>query len=304
MSALLEAVRAAYDLVPRAVTGGALAGAACGAVGVLLRWRRLVWAGFAVPQAAIVGGAAALGAASLWTSLGGALDALPAVLRGSEDALGWISNGDLLTLLAAAAAVLWLVPIGRRTGKGGERAAAACFLLATTLVVLLVSQSPHGTEELKEAAVGRTLLFLSPEDARLLGFAMPAVAAAALALAPSIASVAFDRDHARATGRAVARTEALFAVVFLALCAILAPRTGAAFLFAYVTLPAAAAERLVARPIPTVLVAGALGALGSLAGATAAVRYDLPFATASTAGILGLAALATAVGALGRLARR
>lgn len=266
MSGLIDAVRSAWDLVPRAVVGGALAGAACGAVGTLLRWRRLVWAGFAVPEAATVGTAASLGASAVVASLG----------------------ADLSALLAAALAVLWLVPIARRAAVGGERAAAVCFLLATTAVVLLVSGSPHGTEEIKQLVVGRTLMFLSPGDERLLRVAMPAVAAIAWALSPGVAAIAFDRDHARAAGRAVVRTEAAFALLLLALCALLAARTGPAFLFAYLTLPVVGAERLAARPFPTIVVATALGALGSLVGATAAVGWDLPYVTASTAGLLAV----------------
>ena len=313
MSALLEVVREAFDLVPRAVVGGALAGAACGAVGTLLRWRRLVWAGFAVPEAATVGTAAALGAATLAASLDVEPTALPRWLQDPHggaarhvDLIGstWISSVDLLSLCVAVLAVLWLVPIGRRAAAGGERAAAACFLLATTAVVLLVSRSAHGTEEIRQLAVGRTLMFLSPDDERLLRYAMPALVVVAWALAPGLASLAFDRDHARATGRAVHLTEACFAAAFLLLCAVLASRTGPAFLFAYLTLPAVGAERLVARPFPTIVVATSLGALGSVAGAAAAVRLDLPYATASTAGILALTGASVVAGALGRLVRR
>ncbi len=307
MSSIIDAVRAAFELVPRAMIGGALAGAACGAVGTLLRWRRLVWAGFAVPEAATVGTAAALGMSTLAASFGLDPSALPAVFQDPHGShaqhveLGgslWISHGDLLSLVAAALAVLWLVPIGRRASVGGERAAAACFLLATTAVVLLVSQSAHGTEEIKQLAVGRTLMFLSPGDERMLRIAMPLVVACSWLLSSGVAALSFDRDHARATGRGVHRSEAAFAIVFLFLCAILAARTGPAFLFAYLTLPAAGAERLAARPFPTIVLATVLGALGSVVGAAAAVRWDLPFATASTAGVLGVAGASIALAAL------
>jgi ABC-type Mn2+/Zn2+ transport system permease subunit len=72
------------------------------------------------------------------------------------------------------------------------------------------------------------------------------------------------------------RTEAAFAVVLVALCAVLAPRTGAAFLFAFVTLPAAAAGRVVARPFPMVALATVLGVLGSVTGASIAGILTVP----------------------------
>src|SRR5439155_12822485 len=70
VSLLPAALRDAIDLAPRAIEGGLLAGAACGAAGVVLRWRRLVWAGFAVPEAATAGTSFALGNDTLLPALG------------------------------------------------------------------------------------------------------------------------------------------------------------------------------------------------------------------------------------------
>ena len=292
MSLLPAALRDAIDLAPRAIEGGLLAGAACGAAGVVLRWRRLVWAGFAVPEAATAGTSFALGNDTLLPALG-VSGALPS----------WLGWEPMWVFLATALAVLWLVPVARPARKGGERAASACFLLATTLTVLLVSLSPHGTEEVRALSTGKTLLFLAEDDVRTLAWTMPPLAALSALFAGPLPSLAFDRDHAQAAGRPVARLEAGFAAGFLALVALLAPRVGAPFVFAYLTLPAAAAERLVARPVPTVLAATVLGALGFLVGATAAVAWDLPFSTAAIAGSLAVSGLVVALRtlALGRL---
>jgi zinc/manganese transport system permease protein len=290
---VIDALEKAFDLLPEGMPGGLLVAAACGAIGVLLRWRRLVWAGFAVPEAATVGTAFALGHDTLLPILGVTATA-PALL----------GNEPLLVALVTGAAILWLVPVGRAARAGGERAAAACFLASATLSVLLVSQSPHGTEEVRALATGRTLLFLLPEDITILAWSMPPLAVLALLLARPLAAVAFDRDHARAAGHPVLALEAGFAVAFAALVVLAAPRAGAPFLFAGLTVPPAAAERLVARPAAVVAASSLLATLGFLLGAASAVELDLPFATAAVGGVLAVAGLALLVGCLARPLRR
>ena len=273
--ALVEWWQQAFDWEPGAMWGGLLVAAACGAVGMHLRWRRLVWTGFAVPQAASVGTAFALGHETLLARLG-MPSALPA----------WFSDADLLVALVTAAVVAWLVPVGRTARRGGERAAAACFLVAATLSVLLVSQSPHGTEEVRALATGKTLLFLLPGDVSLLAWLMPVAALVAAVLARPVAALAFDRDHARAVGHPVVPIELVFALLICGLVVLAAPRAGAPFLFAAFTLPPAAAERIVARPIPLVLGSMLIATAGFLLGAACAVGYDLPFSTAAIGGII------------------
>lgn len=286
-----DAMQEAWALAPRGVEGGLLAAVACAVLGVLLRWRRLVWAGFAVPQASTVGLAFALGASTLLPALG---LVVPPWLHGTleHDGLAFapgLAFPDIAAFVATVAAALWLLPVGRSARRGGERAAAACFLLATTAVVLLVSRSPHGTEEIRAIATGKTLLFLDAADLVVLRVGMPVLLLLGLALARPMAAIAFDRDHARVAGRPVVRVELAFAAAVAALCALLAPRAGAPFVFAYLTLPAVAAERVAARPLPMALAAAFLGGLGSLVGAAASVRYDLPFSTAAAAGALAVA---------------
>jgi len=265
----------AFRWEPGAMWGGLLVAAACGAVGVHLRWRRLVWTAFAVPQAASVGTAFALGHATLLVRLG-MEGTLPSVF----------SDEALLVPLVTLGVVAWLVPVGRAARRGGERSAAACFLVAATLSVLLVSQSPHGTEEVRALATGKTLLFLLPADVTVLTWMMPLVALVAVLLARPVAALAFDRDHARAAGHPVVLVEAVFAAVLCLLIVFAAPRAGAPFLFAAFTLPPAAAERIVARPISLVLASLLIAAAGFLFGAVCAVGYDLPFATAAVGGIV------------------
>jgi zinc/manganese transport system permease protein len=237
---------------------------------VLLRWRRLVWAGFAIPEAATAGAAFALGRETLFPALG----------------LGAFAGEGVAVFVATALAIAWLVPVARAARPGGERAAAVCFLAASAAAVLFVCKSPHGTEEVRSLVTGKALLFLSDADVTLLAWTLPALLLVLLAFTGPFAAAAFDRDHARVAGHPVVRLEAGFAVGLLALVSLAAPRAGAPLVFAYLTLPPAAAERLVARPVPTVLVSVSLGVGGFVTGAVAAVHFDLPFSTAAAAGAL------------------
>jgi zinc/manganese transport system permease protein len=282
----LDLVRETYETAPRALEGGFLVAATCGAFGVLLRWRRLVWTGFAIPEAATAGAAFALGQKTLLPALG--LAALPA----------WLAGEQASVLVAAALAILWLVPVGRAARPGGERAAAACFLVATTAVVLFVCQSPHGTEEVRALATGKALLFVSAADVRVLAWTLPPLLLLVLGFTAPFSAAAFDRDHARAAGHPVVRLEAGFALGLLALISLAAPRAGAPFVFACLTLPPAAAERVAARPLPTVLVSVLLAVTGFLAGAVASYAFELPYSTASAAGALVVSGLAALLGAL------
>ncbi|HEX5136498.1 MAG TPA: metal ABC transporter permease [Planctomycetota bacterium] len=273
----MSMLRETYDLAPHAIAGGILVAATCAAFGALLRWRRLVWAGFAIPEAATAGAAFALGQETLLPALG--LGALP-------------PGEGVPVLIATALAIAWLVPVGRAARPGGERAAAICFLAASTLAVLFVCQSPHGTEEVRSLVTGKALLFLSSEDVTLLAWTLPPLLLLVVAFTGPFSAAAFDRDHARVAGHPVVPLEAGFAVSLLALVSLSAPRAGAPFVFAYLTLPPAAAERLAARPFPTMLLSVLLGVGGFLAGATASVRFDIPFATGAAAGALIVAAAA------------
>jgi zinc/manganese transport system permease protein len=132
---------------------------------------------------------------------------------------------------------------------------------------------------------------------------MPPLLLLALVATGPFSAAAFDRDHARVAGHPVILLEAGFAAGFLALVSLAAARAGAPFLFAYLTLPAAAADRLAARPLPAVAVSVLLAAGGFLAGAAAAVRYDLPFSTAAAGGALLAAGAAFAAGMLVRRQR-
>ena len=287
MSAFLERLAQAYDLAPHALVGGAAVALAAGVVGALLRWRRVAWAGLAVPSAGTAGVAFALGGHATWHALG---------LPGH----GPVEDVGLWAAWFTAAAVLLVVPVGRARGRDGERAAALCFVVSTTLAVLLVAESPHGDHEVASLATGRALLFLSHEDMLLLRAAMPALALVGVLLARRVAHLSFDRDHARAAGRAVVSTELAFAGLFAALVALGVPRVGAPFLFAALTVPSAAAERVAARPTTTAAVAGGVAALGFTVGATASVAWDWPFSTGVVAGLLATGA---AVALLGRGAR-
>jgi ABC-type Mn2+/Zn2+ transport system permease subunit len=286
----VNALREAFEIAPHAMQGGILVAAACAAFGVLLRWRRLVWAGFAIPEAATAAAAFALGQATL----------LPALGLG---ALRFESEGPAV-LAATALSTLWLVPVARSARPGGERAAAICFLAASALEVLFVCQSPHGAEEVRSLVTGRALLFLDAGDVTLLAWTLPPLALLAIAVTGPFSAAAFDRDHARVAGHPVRRLEAGFALAFLALVSIAAPRAGAPFVFAHLTLPAAGAERLAAGPRATVLVSIALSAAGFLAGAVAAVRFDVPFSAAAASGALAVAGAAWAFGALRPRAER
>jgi zinc/manganese transport system permease protein len=280
----VSAFREAFELAPHAMAGGILVAAACAAFGVLLRWRRLVWAGFAIPEAATAGAAFALGQATLLPALG--LGALP------------LEGEGIAVLVAAALAIAWLVPVARAARPGGERAAAVCFLAASAAAVLFVCRSPHGTEEVRALVTGKALLFLAGDDVALLAWTLPPLVLLVIGFTGPFSAAAFDRDHARAAGHPVVRIEAGFALGLLALVSLAAPRAGAPFVFAYLTLPAAAAERLAARPVPTVLVSMLLGVVGFVGGAVAAVRLDIPFSTAAAAAALlvaGLAVIAAAV---------
>jgi len=259
-------MREAFTTVPWAMWGGLGGAIASAAFGVVLRWRRLLWTGFAIPEAANLGTALALGLAA-----------------------GLVASELPLVFAATAAAVLWLVPVGHSARPGGERAAALCFLFASTSSVLLLANSPHGLEEARSLAVGRTLLFLERSQALLLLGAAPLAVGLLSLLARPIAAAAFDRDHARSAGRAVTATEALFAAALLAWIALAAPLVGAPFLFAFFTVPPVAAERIDGRPHAMLLGSALLGGTGFLVGAAAAVRYDLPFSVACAAGSLAVA---------------
>ena len=267
---MVQDAAALVRIFPEALVCGTVMAAVCGAFGVFVVLRRIVFISIALSEAATCGLALAL------------LCRLPP-LAGSA--------------LVTAAAVLLLTIPDRRQRLPKDVTLGAVFLLASSASVLLVAQSGFGLEEIKAMLYG-DLIICGPRDRwTLLLTGLPALAALLLFLRPMVYAF-LDREAATVMGIRCWLWEGVF-FFLLGLVVSGASKSGGALLtFCHLLLPAATALLLTRRLWAALAAAMALAITTTWAGLLTAYRADLP----ANPTIIGTACLLFAAVVLARAA--
>jgi ABC-type Mn2+/Zn2+ transport system permease subunit len=179
-----------------------------------------------------------------------------------------------------------------------EASVGASWVAASALVVLGTSRLVHAAHDLGGMVFGNAVAVSAPELAMI---AIVAALCTALhsAFAKEIAFASFDPETARALGMPVRLWDAaLFLTIGLAIPAA-ARALGALPVFAFLTLPAAAALLLRVGFRPAFALAGAFGVIAAAAGYVASWLWELP--TGAT--MVVIAALLAVPGAVSRVVR-
>jgi zinc transport system permease protein len=258
-------------LFPEAVLCGTAMAAVCGAFGVFVVLRRIVFISIALSEAATCGLALAL-----------VCHAPP--LAGSA--------------LVTAAAVFLLTLPDRRQRLPKDVVLGTVFLLASSASVLLVAQSGFGLEEIKAMLYGDLIVSGARDRWTLLLTGLPPLAALLLFLRP-ILYASLDREGAQVMGIRCWFWEGLF-FFLLGLVVSGASKSGGALLvFCLLVVTPATALLLTRRLWPAILLSMALGVLTTWAGLLLAYRADLP----ANPTVIGLACLLLSAVSLFRLSR-
>ncbi len=245
---MMSALTAVVRQFPEALATGLIAGVALSWLGVFVVLRRAVFAGLAMAEAAVLGGATA------------------------ERMHGPSLIGAVLGSLGAAG--LTIGPYGRER-LPREATVAVVFVGATALAPLVGAGGGHGLREIRAVLEG-DLILASRADLRVAALLLLPIAALIRLAARPLVHVMFDRDMAEVLGLRPAVWETAF---FVALGVAVAAATriiGPMLVLGHLVVPPAAGL-LISRQWPRVMIgAAAIAVLATLAGMTLSYRWDLP----------------------------
>jgi zinc transport system permease protein len=248
----------ARDIWREPLIASVIAGALCGFLGVYVVLRRTVFVSAALTQLSTLGLIAAL---ILEESLG------------VEVEHAGVQLGVALAFSVVGALVLGMALQGRRLPS--ETAVGGTYVLAGALVILGGNKLVHAAHDLNAMVFGNAVAVPLSDL-----FALAAVAALCVAVhaafGKELVFVSFDSETAAALGFSVPRWDGLlFGTLGLAI-PVAARTMGALPVFAFLTLPAAAALLLVPRLRVAFLLAGLIGLVAAAGGYLVSWFWQIP----------------------------
>jgi len=231
-------------------------------LGVMVVAREQIFLGAAMSQASLLGIACGLRLATL-----PALAVVP-----------WLESDAFLSAAAGIFAVLAALLTTRGAHERGESREAATglvFLFSASLSVLLLSHSPHGTEEIHRL-VASTIIGATAGDVAVLALLLALTAAGVALRHRELALLAMDPQMASAVGLGVRRWGVLLAIWLGVVVGLSNRVAGSIFTFGCLVLPALAARSLCREVRTMFVVAPLLGLAGSLVSFVVAHDLDYP----------------------------
>ncbi len=259
---MIESFLSSWTLFHNTYLAGWLIGLLLSLVGVLVVARDQIFIGAAVSQASTLGIALAMWIGG-WAATG---------------PLFWLRSDGFLSIMAVAFSVIAALI----TGPGEESAREShealtgwVFLVSASLSILIVSQSPHGLEEihrlLSSSIIGATMA-----DVWTFGILAGLAALALCVLHRRILLFAMDPVMAAAVGMRVARWGALTSASLGLAVGLSIRSSGMLYTFGCLVLPALAAKHVCREVRPMFLVAPVVAVGAGAIGFALANHYDYP----------------------------
>ncbi len=249
---------AARDIWREPLIASVIAGTLCGFLGVYVVLRRTVFVSAALTQLSTLGLIAAL---ILEESLG------------VEVEHTGVQLAVALAFSVAGALVLGMAVQGRRLPS--ETAVGGTYVLAGALVVLGGNKLVHAAHDLNAMVFGNAVAVPLSDLVVLAAVALLCVAVHA-AFGKELVFVSFDPETAAALGFSIPRWDGLlFGTLGLAI-PVAARTMGALPVFAFLTLPAAAALLFVPRLRPAFFLAGLIGLIAAAGGYLVSWFWQIP----------------------------
>jgi zinc transport system permease protein len=249
---------AAREIWREPLLASVVAGALCGFLGVYVVLRRTVFVSAALTQLSTLGLIAAL---------------LTEESLGVEVEHAGVQLALALAFSVAGALVLGMVVSGRRLPV--ETPVGGTYVLAGALVVLGGNKLVHAAHDLNAMIFGNAVAVPVADLVALVAVACVCVAVHAL-FAKELVFVSFDRETAAALGFDTRRWDGLlFGTLGLAV-PVAARALGALPVFAFLTIPAAAALMIAPRLRPAFALAAIIGLVAAAGGYVASWFWQIP----------------------------
>ena len=253
---------ASWSLFGTSYVTGWLIAALLSMLGVLVVARDQIFVGAAISQASLLG-----------IALGLHAEHLPFLF-----ALGWSDSEMFLSASAGAFAILAALIT---TGAGRERSGSHesltgwVFLVGASFSVLVLANSPHGTEEIHRL-LSSTIIGATRVDVEVFATLVALTIVLLAVWRDELVLLAMDREMAAAVGLRAGRWSVVTAIVLGGTVGLSNRVAGMIFTFGCLVLPALVA-RAVCREVRTMFVVAPVVAVGaSVAGFVLANHFDLP----------------------------
>lgn len=207
----------------------------------------------------------------------------------------WQSYAFSLGFTLVGAAIFTLTRTKRHHQVPQEALIGIVYVVAAAGGILLLNNSPHGNEELKQTLVGELLYLQTPAQV-LLPFALYAVIGALhFVFRKRFVALSFSPDQAGQEGWSVRWWDFLFYALFGLVVTTFVHIGGVLLVFSYLIIPAACANFL-GRKLGALLAIGcAMSSLGSVAGLYCSYTFNWPIG-ATIVCVLGTMLLLVRVG--------
>lgn len=237
-------------LIKWPLLGALLASLPLAYYGVFLLERRMVFVSVSLAQAALCGAAMAF-------------------------FFGWEPRLVGLLVVAAVIGLLSLRGRGGRQALPEDAVLGILYVVLGGLSVIFLSKSAQGGLDEATLLFG-SLLGVSMKDVAVLAGVAALLAALCATLHKRFLAVAFDPETARVLGMRVDLVELAFFSGLGALLGVAISQIGVLLSFAYLVLPAASARSLFKTTRGVIAASVAIGALGSVVGTLASIKWDVP----------------------------
>lgn len=201
------------------------------------------------------------------------------------DAHDWRSYLMAFGFTLVGAAIFTLTRTREHHHVPQEALIGITYVVAAATAILMLNNSPHGNEELKETLVGDPLHLQEPKQV-LFPLALYAVIALIhFIFRKQFAMISFAPEHAEKEGLSIRRWDFLFYALFGLVVTTFVRIGGVLLVFSYLIIPAVCANFLARRLRVLLLIGWLIAIVASAAGIYASSKFNLPMGAAIVAGL-------------------
>jgi len=209
----------------------------------------------------------------------------------------WQSYAFSFAFTLIGAAIFTLTRMKEHHQVPQEALIGIVYVVAAAGGILLLNNSPHGNEELKQTLVGE-LLYLQTPGQVLMPFALfVAIGVVHFTFRKKFLAISFEPARAEKEGLSIRGWDFLFYALFGIVVTTFVHIGGVLLVFSYLIIPAVCANFLARRLIPLLAIGCGISTLGSVAGVYCSGAFNWPVGAAIVC-VLGVVLLVTAIAAI------
>jgi zinc/manganese transport system permease protein len=200
----------------------------------------------------------------------------------------WQSYAFSIAFTLIGAAIFTLTRTKEHHAVPQEALIGIVYVVAAAGGILLLNNSPHGNEELKQTLVGELLYLQTPAQV-LRPFALyAAIGVVHYVFRRKFLAISFEPDRAEREGLSVRWWDFLFYALFGLVVTTFVHIGGVLLVFSYLIIPAVCANFLARKLAPLLAIGCAVSTLGSVAGLYCSCQFNLPIGAAIVCALGGI----------------